>query len=103
MPTTEDVTLYVQAKRDAVLYADYSSIGSIDRARKYLTALRRLLVILPRRGQLGGASGENMEFDLNQLKALADEVQNWITQYNASRSSSGVTYQGFDYYRDEPW
>ncbi len=99
MPSTEEVELYLQAKRDVIQCADYPATGSLERARKFTTALRRLIMILPRRGQLGGSGGEGLEFDLATLSKQLEEATAWISRYNQAQRG-GTHYLGFDSYRD---
>lgn len=97
MATIELYESLLQAKRDADLNADYASVGSLSKARKFSESITRLILMLPRKGNLGGTGGEAVEFDLAMLEKLQAKADKWIQCYQSAQNA--VTYQGFEYYR----
>lgn len=98
MPSHEEVEYLLQARRDVVLNADYATDASLPKARKFEAAIKRLILLLPRRGQGGGQGGESVEFDTATLQKMSEEVQRWIANHQSARCG-GTHLLGFDNYR----
>lgn len=77
-----------QAALDSVTYADYAEVNSVDRALKYVTALRKLIVGLPKTASYGGGQGEMVIQD-QQARALElKRAEDFITRKRLAATQS---------------
>ena len=99
MGLVADLDLLVrQAALDAATYADYASTDSVERAQKYVTALRVLITSVPKTMAFGGGQGESLSFD---KQALADELkraEQFVTRKRLA--AAGQIYFDTRHFRD---
>lgn len=73
--------------RDAYLdNADYAEAGSVSKARAFVTACRRLKVLLPR---VSAENGSRAEFDPQQLQKELEAAQGYVDSNPEDGDSTG--------------
>jgi hypothetical protein len=80
--------------------ADFLESASVEKARAFATACRRLLMFTPSRSRAGGANGNEMWIDIASVKAQLDEVVKWLRINDSGNSMAGQTIHhgaGLDY------
>jgi hypothetical protein len=65
---------------------DYAEVGSVARARSFVTACRKLLVLLPST-MTKGANSVSTRTDL--LISQIEEAQNWLSRFSPTDASPG--------------
>lgn len=81
--------------------ADYESEGSQAKARLFLTAARRLLVMLP--ASAVGKDRSQADFDLNTVRQEIVYCQNWLASNPSSTDEStnpSVLHHDFSAFTD---
>lgn len=82
-------------------YADYeelSGAAAIARARKFITAVKRLVLLLPEVSSRGAPEGEMVRMNIEALQKEADNARKLITRLHAA--SSSTQFVDLTYYRD---
>lgn len=83
--------------RDAYLAnADYAESASTSKARAFITACRKLIVLLPSE-VAGGSSRTRADENLRQFRAEMEQAQRWLA---SSGTSGGVVHASFENFRD---
>jgi len=80
--------------------ADYAEVGSVVKAKAYQTALKRLLHSPQEAVHGGRGQGESTKYDMEQIKSLLDDVEQWIGGNDTSSTTGArVKYASFREYR----
>jgi len=75
-------------------FADYDKVGSVARAREFIVACRRLLLLLPKSANHAGAQ---LSLNPEEVSKALDKAQSWVA-VNDSATNGGVRHfstQGF--------
>lgn len=89
MPTTADIQRYQSALSDAHTYADWTETGDVARAQKFVTAVERLLLLVPDQSE---RSSQSVRFDKKLWLDRLNRASEFVT---ARRNAAGG---GFAYY-----
>jgi hypothetical protein len=67
-------------------YSDYEEVGSVARAKQYITAAKRWLALVA-----GSASnqGSSLTFNVAQIEAMKDQAIAWVAANDTQRNGSG--------------
>jgi hypothetical protein len=76
-------------------FADYGEVGSVARARQFVTACRRLLLLLPKSG---GHAGAQLSLNPELVAGELARAQSWLA-INDSASNAGVTHLSLQEFR----
>lgn len=98
MSTSELILILTNVMLEAAEYADWRELRSVERARKFATAVNRMVALMPKAVQLGGNAGESFVNDLQAKLKLLDKAEAFISQYEAAQSQ--LVYEDLRYYRD---
>lgn len=90
MPSTSDVTRYQQARADAHDNADYFAANSAAKARAFITAVERLLLIVADQSERSG--GESVRFDKRLWLEQKQQAQAWLNAREQADTGGGVSY-----------
>ena len=88
-----DIDRLAIVKEDLYENADYAAAGSLPKAQAYLTALTRLIDMIPQMASIGGTQGEEQRFDIQTLNRRLDEVRAFVTR-RRNRQSAGFRLRG---------
>lgn len=90
MPTTSRVTAYQTALDNAVTYADYREVADADRARKFITAVERLLMLVPDSSE---RTGQSLRFDKRVWQDRLLAAQAYVASVSTSATDPVAYYR----------
>ena len=83
-----------QIKTDLVTYADFEEQGSVSRAKSFVTAAKRWLVLTP---QMAGSDGRTLTMSHSEVSKLLTRAQNYVDANDtASSGTSKVRHFSFE-------
>lgn len=102
MPTQTDIDTFHQARADYLADADW--FGSQDAAKvgRYVTALQRLILLLPRMSSHGGINPEVAQFDTLQLREELRTARAYLAVLHRCRRPPSILRQTGDWRRTTP-
>jgi len=91
---------FTDARTAYLANADYAETSSAVKARAFVTACRKLIVLLPTESQ-GADSRTRMDENIRQFRAEIDEANAWLAvNDSATVTGGGVVESDFSYFRD---
>lgn len=78
------------------LYADFEEVGSVDRAKSYVTWANRWL---QRVAESGGNGGTNVSMGKSLVLDLLRRARAYVAANDRSSAASGVRFLGMDGFR----
>lgn len=76
--------------------AGYDVENNVAHARTFIATVRRLLLLVPKTGQTGGAGGELFEFDTRLLSEQLQRAELWL----AAKAGGGVKFFDLSDFRE---
>lgn len=74
---------------DLLNNADFEELSSVVKARAFVTAAKRFLILSP---QQQTDQGSSMTISVNQIESLLNRAQQFIEQSNRNSSGGGVRF-----------
>lgn len=90
---------FTDARTAYLANADYAETGSAVKAAAFVTACRKLIVLLPTATQ-EGESSSGFGGNLSQLRAEIDKAEGWLAANSTAPSVGGVVHASFENFRD---
>lgn len=94
--TSDALERLEQANAEYHEYADWFETNSVERAKKFITAIKRL-INRAEQFTLAGTGGESARFN---LVALRDEAREAMAFVGKRRATAGYMYGDLTYFRD---
>ncbi len=88
MPTIADIQRYQTALNDAHTYADWAETGDVARAKKFITAVERLILLVPDQSE---RSSQSIRFDKKMWLERLNRASQFVTA-KANAAGGGIAY-----------